>query len=199
MKKIALLFLFLALTVPAAYADDFTSKLDVQLISGTDIPTSKLLANQYTFGYDYGFGLGYRISDDLSVMAILESHNTPSNYVLQDYYYTYTISSNELALQVKYMLPTGPVQPYVFVGGGIAFLTSEYNYEADETYKWHSSGFLALGGVGVNLPVNDKLSVFAQTKASMVWWDKATAAYGDWNVDDTLAYVPVQIGVDLHI
>jgi len=199
MKKIALLVSFLALTVPAAYADDFTSKLDVQLISGTDIPVSGKLAEQYTYGYNYGIGLGYRVTDQLSVMAVLESHNHPINFNGVDYYYGYTIGSNELALQVKYLIPTGPVQPYVFVGAGVDFLSYDYSeygvgYESE---KWYSSGFLALGGVGVNLPVNDQLSLFAQTKVSAVWWDKATADY--WTLDETLAYVPIQIGVDFHI
>jgi hypothetical protein len=201
MKKIALLISFLALTVQAVYADDFTSKLDLQLLSGTDIPTSKLLASQYTYGYNYGVGLGYRMSDQLSIMATVESHNTPANFSAVDYYYGYTISSNELALQVKYMIPTGPVQPYVFVGGGVALLT--YNYTSGgtgyEAEKWYSSGFLAEGGVGVNLPVNDQLSVFAQTKASFVWWDKVAANSNYWDLDETLAYVPVQLGVDFHI
>ena len=200
MKKIVLLVSFLALTVPAAYADDFTSKLDLQLLSGTDIPVSGKLAEQYTYGYNIGLGLGYRVTDDLLVSAIYESHNLPSDFHESYYEYSYLVSVNELALQVKYLLPTGPVQPYVFAGAGAAFISANGNYYAYDNWQYHATGFLAEGGVGVNLPVNNQLSIFGQTKLSAVWWDKNLAE--DWDVptlDATLAYMPVQIGVDLHI
>jgi hypothetical protein len=197
MKKIALLISLLALTVPAAYADDFTSKLDVQLLSGTDIPTSKNYASNFVFGYNYGVGLGYRLDDQFSIMAILETHTTMANFYYSDYDYNYYFSSNELALQVKYMLPTGVVQPYVFVGGGVAFITYIDDYYAYDFYKYYSSGFLVEGGVGVNFPVNNGMSVFAQTKGSFVMWDKTAAA--DLSADATTSYVPIQLGVDFHI
>ncbi len=197
MKKIAFFVSFLMVAASAAFADDFTSKLEVQLLSGVDIPTSYQFARHSTYGYNFGVGIGYRVDDQISVMAILESHNVSANFATDDYYYNDQVVSNELGLEVKYMLPTGPVRPYVFVGSGVSFLTYNEHYYDGYFYDYYSSGFLVDGGVGVNLPVDDQLSVFAQTKASFVWWDKNVANY--WGLDKQLAYVPIQVGVDFHI
>jgi hypothetical protein len=198
MKRIALLISFLALTVPAAYADDFTSKLDVQLISGADIPTSKLLANQYTYGYDFGVGLGYRLTDEFSVMAIVETHSMPGNYGTDAGYVNADTDSNELALQVKYMIPTGPIKPFIFAGAGFSFISQHWMYYGTYyDYTYYSSGFLMEGGVGVDIPLTDQLSVIAQSKGSFVSYSKADASY--LGIDSTLTYVPIQLGVDFHI
>lgn len=175
-------------------------------LSGVVLPSMEF-SGTWTSGFHFGFGLGYAISPDLSVILDLNynSANLNKTEFLKDlglggnrYVEDVTMKMVSINANVKYLIPQQGMffDPYVTAGAGfmgiaandIAVVASAYNI-IGATFKTQSALNTALG-VGIDIRSSESSSLFVEVKYDVSYTRSASPFSSD-----NFIIVPVRVGI----
>lgn len=199
MRKFLLLWLFVALGLVPLWADnsvipppDAPAHLNagtwvVQINSETGFPTGHL-NNAVNEGWGAQASVGYRFPQNISLS-------------LEGGYMSYPAKSNALnttwvtlplMLVGQYNFSGGSIQPYVFLGAGMAFNSQSSSFEGP-SQTVAENDFIEEAGLGVAFLVVTQTYLFVQSKVEI---DNTSGAYAP---DQPTVLIPLDVGLTIQM
>ena len=189
------------------------NKYDIYLSGGAGIPLSpKNFSDNWNLGYNIGGGWGMNLTPDLSVILSVDYNSfaanmsklfptdsvnkyalliTKSNSNASSLHYDltgYSINIFSVSLNAKYQLMTGPVIPYLVIGGGISNMSysniqiNAYYFGEEQSVTTSSgkpvqnSAFIS-GGAGIEFQLSETVNLFLEGKYCMGFTSGGSTSY----------------------
>ncbi len=156
-----------------------------QLNGDTSFPTARL-SNEVNQGWGGEGSIGFRFPDVLS-LSVESGYDT---YSLKNTYNNFNSGSWNLVplvFKAQVGFSNMPINPYVFVAGGLAFNTESFS-GGGFTFNANETDFLGEAGVGFAFATMTNSSFFIQAKVEM---DDTTSNYAN---DQPTYLFPINVG-----
>ncbi len=173
----------------------FFKNFEVQIGLGGTFAASPGLYNAYQPGVNFNFGFGYQFSDVFDLMMVLEGNRFTSNNDSLTHGYEFSDFTGEFLLKLR--LPSKGLRPYLFagVGGSTGSFDIDYTYNnlyEHRTYR-DSDHFTMLGGLGVEVPLWEKVHLYVQGEIAYDFLKGETVNFVP--LDQPIGFIPVSVGL----
>jgi len=153
----------------------FEQKLTV---SGSGVFIYPDMLEEYSsYGNGLGFdgGLQYNYNRNISFFGSARFYYMFGGGSYEDAYYDNIAIGGGLKLN---LLPAKRINPYIFAEANINFIwLEEYLYETNTLYSDNGTSIGGLGGLGVDVAINENLTIFVQSGAYYTLWDSRINLY----------------------
>lgn len=167
---------------------------------GIGLPISSNLGNAYSLGFNVELGVGYKVTDQISLWidVDLDLFNSKNNALTGGNNFTLA----EAAFWVKYRILTSDLSPTIFFGPGLSYNENRSNsvllYDQNTGYESvpvnaYEFDFLVEGGLGLDLKMVEGIHAFLQGKLT---YDFTSAHFAGFaSTDSPLVAVPLEAGI----
>jgi hypothetical protein len=194
MKKLLLLVLFGALGLSPVWADstipaDPPAKPDIgtwvfQINSETGFPTGRL-NNVVNEGWGAQASFGYRFPQNIT----LSLEGGYMGYSAKSGVLNTTWAALPFMLVGQYSFSSGTIQPYVFLGAGMAFNSQASSFAGTAA----ENDFLEEAGLGISFALVTQTYLFVQSKVEV---DNTSSAYAP---DQPTVLIPLDVGLTIQV